>query len=229
MKNHLILGNWNALCDSCGRKYKASQLRKRWDGLMVCEEDWEQRHPQDLLRVQREQISVPWSRPYPAQDTFIPENLWINPTDSLGYTEQLAKDIRKYIINEIYSEAALNGAGLNVYAINATDTVTPETERATIQETFAITLGRYFNETMSLSESIKASVNHSISESVSIGETKYFTETEHTLESLSFTESKTFSTNKGVSESLTTSESTSFLIRGGLSLNGAALNVYSLG
>ena len=71
MKNHLILGNWNALCDSCGRKFKASDLKKRWDGLIVCEEDWEQRHPQDLLRVQREQISVPWSRPYPAQDTYI--------------------------------------------------------------------------------------------------------------------------------------------------------------
>jgi hypothetical protein len=70
MKNHLELGNWNALCDSCGRKFKALDLKKRWDGLMVCHEDWEQRHPQDLLRVQREQISVPFSRPYPAQDTF---------------------------------------------------------------------------------------------------------------------------------------------------------------
>ena len=76
MKNHLLLGNWNALCDSCGRKYKASDLRKRWDGLMVCEEDWEQRHPMDLLRVQREQISVPFVRPYPATDSFVP-----NPFD----------------------------------------------------------------------------------------------------------------------------------------------------
>lgn len=72
MKNHLILGNWNALCDSCGRKFKATDLKKRWDGLVVCNEDWEQRHPQDLLRVQREQISVPWARPYPATDTYVP-------------------------------------------------------------------------------------------------------------------------------------------------------------
>jgi hypothetical protein len=70
MKNHLLLGNWNALCDSCGRKFKATSLKKRWDGLMVCAEDWEQRHPQDLLRVQKEKIAVPFSRPYPAQDTF---------------------------------------------------------------------------------------------------------------------------------------------------------------
>lgn len=82
MKNHLLLGNWNALCDSCGRKFKASDLRKRWDGLMVCEEDMEQRHPQDLLRVQREQISVPFSRPYPATDTYIPDPLAVVNNES---------------------------------------------------------------------------------------------------------------------------------------------------
>jgi hypothetical protein len=71
MKNHLLLGNWNALCDSCGRKFKALDLQKRWDGLMVCREDFEQRHPMDLLKVQREKIAVPWSRPYAATDTFI--------------------------------------------------------------------------------------------------------------------------------------------------------------
>jgi len=71
MRNHLILGDWNALCDSCGRKFKASSLRKRWDGLMVCEHDFENRHPSDFLRVQRERITVPFSRPYPSQDTYL--------------------------------------------------------------------------------------------------------------------------------------------------------------
>lgn len=37
---------------------------------MVCKEDYEVRHPQDFLRVQKEKISVPWVRPYPAQDTY---------------------------------------------------------------------------------------------------------------------------------------------------------------
>jgi len=72
MRNHLILGDWNALCDSCGRKFKASSLRKRWDGLMVCEHDFENRHPSDFLRVQRERITVPFSRPYPSQDGYLP-------------------------------------------------------------------------------------------------------------------------------------------------------------
>lgn len=63
MKNFLKLGDWNTICDSCGRKFKASSLRQRWDGLMVCNEDWETRHPQDFLRVQKERIAVPFSRP----------------------------------------------------------------------------------------------------------------------------------------------------------------------
>jgi hypothetical protein len=70
MRNHLILGNYNALCDSCGRKFKALDLKKRWDGLMVCKEDYELRHNSDFLRVQKEKISVPFSRPYPVADTF---------------------------------------------------------------------------------------------------------------------------------------------------------------
>lgn len=70
MRNHLILGNYNALCDSCGRKFKALDLKKRWDGLLVCQEDYELRHESDFLRVQKEKISVPFSRPYPAEDTY---------------------------------------------------------------------------------------------------------------------------------------------------------------
>jgi len=70
MRNHLLTGDWNVLCDSCGRKFKASQIKKRWDGLMVCSEDYELRHEQDFLRVQKEKIAVPFSRPYPAADTY---------------------------------------------------------------------------------------------------------------------------------------------------------------
>ena len=63
-------GDWNAICDECGFKFKASQLRKRWDGYMVCKDDWEIRHPQDSLRGRRDDQSVPWSRPE-GEDQFI--------------------------------------------------------------------------------------------------------------------------------------------------------------
>lgn len=71
MQNWLKLGDYNAICDSCGRKYKASTMRKRWDGLLVCEEDWEPRHPQLSLKVHGDKQTVPMPRPEPSVDTFI--------------------------------------------------------------------------------------------------------------------------------------------------------------
>jgi hypothetical protein len=69
-KDHLVLGDHNALCDVCGFKFKASELKRRWDGYMVCDADYEQRHPQDLIRLRPERTAVPWSRPYPT-DQFV--------------------------------------------------------------------------------------------------------------------------------------------------------------
>jgi hypothetical protein len=63
-------GDWIADCDICGRKYKASQLIKRWDGLMCCEDDWEIRQPQDFVRGVADTQIAPWLRPEP-QDQFI--------------------------------------------------------------------------------------------------------------------------------------------------------------
>lgn len=51
-------GDYNAICDGCGFKFKASMLKKRWDGYMVCEKDWEPRHPQDLVEA-RIRANVP--------------------------------------------------------------------------------------------------------------------------------------------------------------------------
>lgn len=63
-------GDWNAICDVCGFKFKASQLRRRWDGFMVCEKDWEPRHPQDFVRGTKDDQSVAFTRPEPT-DTFL--------------------------------------------------------------------------------------------------------------------------------------------------------------
>lgn len=69
-KDYAKIGDWNALCDVCRFKFKASELRRRWDGRMVCEADFEERHPQDLIRIPQERIATPWARPEPV-DTYI--------------------------------------------------------------------------------------------------------------------------------------------------------------
>src|SRR5882672_12586146 len=62
-------GSWNTICDVCGFKFKAEHLKQRWDGLMVCPEDWELRHPQELIRPIADQNKLPWTRPE-ATDNF---------------------------------------------------------------------------------------------------------------------------------------------------------------
>lgn len=61
-------GQWNAICDRCGFKFKSSQIRKEWNGLRTCRACWEPRHPLDFVRGKPDSQTVPWSRP--DTDTF---------------------------------------------------------------------------------------------------------------------------------------------------------------
>lgn len=65
-----VKGDWKTVCDACGRLFKASQLKKRWDGVMVCEADYETRQPQDFVRGVLDTQAPPWVRPQ-VQDTFV--------------------------------------------------------------------------------------------------------------------------------------------------------------
>ena len=44
--NQYRRGDWNVICDRCGCKMKRSEARMTWDKLLVCNEDWEPKHPQ---------------------------------------------------------------------------------------------------------------------------------------------------------------------------------------
>ena len=65
MHNYYKAGEWNVTCDVCSKKIKAGLARKRWDGFIVCPDDFEQRHPQDFVRAKQDKISVPEPRPIP--------------------------------------------------------------------------------------------------------------------------------------------------------------------
>lgn len=57
------MGDYNSLCDICGFKFKASELKKDWQGLYLCPDDYQARHPQDFLKGVKDNPSIPWSRP----------------------------------------------------------------------------------------------------------------------------------------------------------------------
>lgn len=63
--DQFILGDTNAICDVCGFKYKGSELKKRWDGAMVCRYDFELRHPQDSVTSKPERNNIVDPRPEP--------------------------------------------------------------------------------------------------------------------------------------------------------------------
>lgn len=56
-------GDYFCVCDRCGFRYFRSQLRRTWDNLLVCRRDFELRHPQDLIEVKNEKITVDEARP----------------------------------------------------------------------------------------------------------------------------------------------------------------------
>lgn len=56
-------GNWKAICESCGRIVKASDLQRRWDGYMVDERCFETRQPQDFVRGVADYQAPPFTRP----------------------------------------------------------------------------------------------------------------------------------------------------------------------
>jgi len=69
--DYLVLGDWNTICFVCGKKFKASEMRKHWKGYWVCSRDWEPRHPQDFVRATADVVTPPWVQPEPADNILV--------------------------------------------------------------------------------------------------------------------------------------------------------------
>lgn len=68
--NYYKPGCWNVICMVCGMQFKSDEIVKRWDGALVCKEDWEPRHILDFSRSMTERSSVPFTNPEPT-DLFV--------------------------------------------------------------------------------------------------------------------------------------------------------------
>lgn len=82
--DYLDLGNWNGVCYECGRKFKASELKRHWQGYYVCPEHWEARQPQDFVRGVQDVQTPQWTQPMPA-DTFIEKTVSVPAEGSTGW------------------------------------------------------------------------------------------------------------------------------------------------
>jgi len=58
-----VHGTYNAICDRCGFKYKAYELRMTWNNLFVCPICYEDRHPQEDVFATPDKQLVPIPRP----------------------------------------------------------------------------------------------------------------------------------------------------------------------
>lgn len=60
--DYLALGDWNINCSMCGRKMKASEAVKNWQGQWRCPKDNEPRQPQDYVRGVPENQTPPFTQ-----------------------------------------------------------------------------------------------------------------------------------------------------------------------
>jgi len=75
-KDYYKKGDWNAICDISGQKYKASDMRMQWDNAWVGRDEWSAKHPQLELRPRPDNPSRSPVR------NIEPGNLVITPFDN---------------------------------------------------------------------------------------------------------------------------------------------------
>jgi len=62
--NSYFVGGFYRICDDCGRKRRARDTAKKWNGMIVCADTCiEERNPQDFVRAHHDNQTVPEPRP----------------------------------------------------------------------------------------------------------------------------------------------------------------------
>lgn len=201
-----VKGDWKAVCDSCGQRFLASELRKRWDGLMVCSKDYEPRHPQDFVKGRTEEQSVPWSRSESETYSYVAIDYDRTLIDVLGLRETISKVVGKVISDSLsFNEAVVV---LRILNQAASDTMS-------VSESVSKTISKVLSDTLTITESLSITSRPAFSDSMTIGE----------VVSLYFSFVRNLSDSMSISEQVVTSILTENLN----SLNSRSMNFSSLG
>jgi len=78
-------GGFNAYCSLCNGTFKASELRKHWQGMWRCQRCWEPRQPQDFVKAGPPEQPLPFVQP--PNDIFIENVCTLNGNSAIpGYS-----------------------------------------------------------------------------------------------------------------------------------------------
>lgn len=73
---------------------------RTWDGLYVCREDWETRHPQDFVRGRLDNQNVPNARPEPLDNIIGPLTTSISIAAATGATTINVASSTRFLSND---------------------------------------------------------------------------------------------------------------------------------
>lgn len=168
MRTRLKLGQWNAICDRCGFKFKSGELKKDWQGLMVCNEDFELRNPQDFLRIQPERVVPDWVRPRPP-DVFI-DNLGLFDRVEAVSGEGFVDEGQDYVEPSYFAEDYILD---RFFALIFFDRQVQDNVITT--DSFSVVLTKEWNDSVMLLEDYSIQTNQRLSfrDSVFTSETGY--------------------------------------------------------
>ena len=226
-------GDWNTICDVCGRKYKNTDLRKRWDGLIVCSQDFEERQPQDFVRARADQIAVPWSRPE-GQDTFVPINYTPTINEEYSFDEALKKAVAAIVPDEVLYDPTtvtndfLGGAYLGENPLGGSGVANGKLSNG-IYLSETLTFSKTFNETLSLSEIEIKSAGKVATESITVAESMAKSVARALTDTATLSESEIKAVTKTIAESITPSEAVSVYVIENRSLGSQAIGITTLG
>lgn len=105
-----VPGDFKRICDVCGFVYRASETRKRWDGLIVCMADFEQRHPQDFVRGRKDRQNVPDPRPEPVDNIIGPLQTVTTAASLAGSSTLTVESSVRFLVGDRIGVAISDGS-----------------------------------------------------------------------------------------------------------------------
>lgn len=142
------------ICDICGQRYRLNQLKKQWDGLKVCPQDYSPKHPQLQPRPQPadpEALRDPRPDPRTGDQGF-----------DKGIVRVLGTDMRS--TNDVVgSPFSLDGATTALGSVTITDNPLTATGQSATASLGTVTISGSITDTVSVSGQAATSALGSVS------------------------------------------------------------------